>query len=1192
MAKFLQINLHHCIVATTNLLLHLNRHKIDVALIQEPWVKGDRIMGLEDKSFNLIHIGNINKPRTCILARKNIKCFILRQFCCRDVITMKMDMGNFSLMVVSAYFPHFDIIEPPPQMIRDLVGHCRELRTDLLVGCDANSHHLLWGSTDTNDRGLSLLDFLIENNLSVYNIGGDPTFQVKNRKEVLDLTFGTIDKVTDWKVSKEVSFSDHKYIEFSVNTGEYFDAKEFRNPRRTNWKKYRELLTKSIKGRRVDTTSIETLETSIDIIEQSLITSFRKACPLSKQVGKKHQPWWNQDLKRLRKISRIAFNKASKDDDDELWVDYRNKLRNYKREIRKAKKENYENLVEELVSIKDTSRLRKLLSKQEHSIGNLRSSDGSWTENPRDTLRLLFQTHFPGCDLGQDRPEIATSSNVASYPRAREIISLETVKWAANTFGPFKSPGIDGIYPKMLQEALDIVGEDLVDIYRFCLEFSYVPASWRNVKVVFIPKAGKIQHCTAKDYRPISLSSFMLKTLERLIDEFIRSRLCDDSISDSQHAYMKGKSVDSALHAVVHHIEKSLSFNDLTLAAFLDIEGAFNNVNSAAIRSALIEMGIDDPVVNWLMTMLNHRYISSELSGFTIHALATRGTPQGGVISPLLWLLVVNGILRTLNASGIKVVAYADDVIIMATGKFIDTVSDVLGNSLKMLSSWAKECGLNVNAAKTEIVLFAGKKNIPKFNLPKLGGTSLKLSASAKFLGVILDSKLNWIENLKERVRKAYAALYSCQKLVGKKWGLKPKLFHWLYTAVVRPVVSYGCHVWWPVTDIKKYSDMITRLNRVALLSLTGAMRTTSTAAMEIVMDILPLDLHIRQNAKMTLTRLHQTKCLRTGQVRHMTQMVDVSGIVTTDYDIPYNITGGSLNIVIPSLDDWVNDRVDYYTLNVFTDGSKTLTGTGSAFHCAELNIKGYYRLDDDCSIFQAEVYAIAKAAETISMLPIYRCDISFFIDSQAALMALRADNIRSKVVSRCHKELKVLSEQHNIRLCWVPGHKDILGNELADELAKKGSELPREVATSDVFPPLSLQFQRIRMDSRTTWLIRWTSSNSSIQTKSLWDENLLKYSKILLDMDRRQLRMVINLTTGHNTLGKHMVRIGIRNDDTCRWCREAVEDSYHFLCECPALSFRRLKYFGSYFFQDLLELRGCNPWTLLGFIKSSKWEA
>lgn len=72
MISIIQINLHHCIVASNNLILHLNRYNIDVALIQEPWVRGKLIMGLKDDKFNLIFHKDSNKKRACILIKKKL----------------------------------------------------------------------------------------------------------------------------------------------------------------------------------------------------------------------------------------------------------------------------------------------------------------------------------------------------------------------------------------------------------------------------------------------------------------------------------------------------------------------------------------------------------------------------------------------------------------------------------------------------------------------------------------------------------------------------------------------------------------------------------------------------------------------------------------------------------------------------------------------------------------------------------------------------------------------------------------------------------------------------------------------------------------------------------------------------------------------------------------------------------------
>lgn len=74
------------------------------------------------------------------------------------------------------------------------------------MGCDANSHHIVWGSSDTNVRGKSLLDFIVSNDLYVLNKGNSPTFVTANRQEVIDITMGTLEAskfILDWKVSTQ-----------------------------------------------------------------------------------------------------------------------------------------------------------------------------------------------------------------------------------------------------------------------------------------------------------------------------------------------------------------------------------------------------------------------------------------------------------------------------------------------------------------------------------------------------------------------------------------------------------------------------------------------------------------------------------------------------------------------------------------------------------------------------------------------------------------------------------------------------------------------------------------------------------------------------------------------------------------------------------------------------------------------------
>lgn len=153
-------------------------------------------------------------------------------------------------------------------------------------------------------------------------------------------------------------------------------------------------------------------------------------------------------------------------------------------------------------------------------------------------------------------------------------------------------------------------------MFRACLAFRYVPLMWREVRVLFIPKPGKADYTEAKAYRPISLTSFLLKTLERLCDRHIRDTiLIKTPLHPQQHAYSAGKSTESALHVVVSRLEQDISNKTLCLAAFIDIEGAFDKTNFNSIQVALQKQRVEQTLANWILNMLQLRAVRVDLRG-------------------------------------------------------------------------------------------------------------------------------------------------------------------------------------------------------------------------------------------------------------------------------------------------------------------------------------------------------------------------------------------------------------------------------------------------------------------------------------------------------------------------------------------------------------------------------------------------
>lgn len=189
-----------------------------------------------------------------------------------------------------------------------------------------------------------------------------------------------------------------------------------------------------------------------------------------------------------------------------------------------------------------------------------------------------MESHFPGC-ISVDK--FLTNSGTPSLTKrdirlTGTIFHEDRVKWALGKFSPYKSPGPDGIYPCLMQNGMDILIPQLIRIFRSSLLFGHIPESWREVKVVFIPKPGKKSEQLPKSFRPISLSSFLLKTMEKVMDHHIRGTyLVRKPIHKFQFAYQQGKSTETAVHHVVKMVEKTLQAKQIALCAFIDIQGVF-----------------------------------------------------------------------------------------------------------------------------------------------------------------------------------------------------------------------------------------------------------------------------------------------------------------------------------------------------------------------------------------------------------------------------------------------------------------------------------------------------------------------------------------------------------------------------------------------------------------------------------------
>jgi ribonuclease HI len=1208
---FTQINLQHCKVASDLLSERISGQRQGLALVQEPWVRRERVQGLATGGKTVIQGCTQGKPRTCIVTTPNTDITLIPEISNADLtaglLRVKIGGGKRSMVVASAYLPSDAPTLPPTRELEALVLWCRARNLPMIIGSDANARHVIWGSRLTNRRGEALATFLAGTDLELLNRGNAPTFATPSgRRSVIDITVASrsiVDHLKGWKVLKEESLSDHKYITCSLRDSEA-EVVRRRNPRSTNWNKFQRLLGEAIGGRLSLVRTVDDIELEVGVLSSAILAAYEQACPLRTSRRTPKAPWWNQDIAEARNRAQRLFVSALRTGEQDNWDLYRDAKRECKSLIARAKKDSWKAFCDGVTQTPEAGRLQRVLRKDQSGLlGFLRKPDGRFTSSKQETLDHLMDTHFPGSHstqrwVGQGAYRRAPP---LSGTLVAKVFSVEKVRWAISQFEPYKAAGPDGVIPAMLQHGKDVVAPLLSRIFQACAMQRYNPVAWRHAKVIFIPKPGKQTYESAKSFRPISLTSFCLKTMERLLDLYIRIDVMgNDGFHQRQHAYRTGRSTESALRDVAYHADRAILRRQYCLGVFLDIEGAFDNASFGAIERALRGFGVHPCVSGLVGYILRSRTVMCSAGDTEITRQVTRGCPQGGVLSPLLWNLVVDELLRILDEQGIFGQFYADDGTLLVSGGSIRRVASTMQRGLTQVERWCRRNKLAVNPSKTEMVLFTRRRRLDGFVAPSIFGGQLSLSDSVKYLGVVFDRKLSWKAHVENRCNKAQMALFQCRSAIGKTWGLKPSIVYWLYNVVIKPIVLYGAITWWKRAGLTVIRNRLNKLQRLACSMITGCFKTTPTAAMEVMLDQLPLDLAIRGEALLSHKRLVRAGIwvddFGGGGLAEIASSIPLLAMpedrcikeysFNRKFSVSIEDRGGALNRHRGAADA---DR----RITCFTDGSRmeTTGKAGAGYYIREWETRESAPLGSFTSVFQSEVWALKQCALRIVDRGCQNHSVEMFSDSQAALLAVGSHTVVSPLVRGCISALNKVGEENSLTVTWVPGHEGVEGNEIADELARDGSAASFYGPEPAICIPTGSVRSVIRGWLRDCHTRVWHANEGCRQGRLTMLEPSRGFSKLLLGLSRTELRVVTGMLSGHNGLAYHMGKMGMDVDPLCSICGQQYESSIHLICFCDGLDRQRALFLGDTKIEPG-EVGNLPIRSLLGFAKATgKWE-
>uniref|UniRef100_A0A1I8IBT3 Endo/exonuclease/phosphatase domain-containing protein n=1 Tax=Macrostomum lignano TaxID=282301 RepID=A0A1I8IBT3_9PLAT len=1060
--------------------------EVDIYLIQEPYTRKGKPTCLPP-GYQVLYLCANDTPRAIALVKNDLPATIMPMFCSKDMCTFSV----FDLTFVSAYL---DIQEDvPPPLLQELADFCNLQDRKLIVSCDANAHNTAWSSSDTNRRGDLLIDFINSSSLHICNRGSKPTFIVSNRREVIDLTLvsnNALNQVHSWLVRDDLpSLSDHSYIQYSISSvGARHENRDRLNLKKADWTGFRRDLLKLLTEANLPDSSedLPGIEHRCNSLVEILNTAIRANAP-KLFCRKKYSPWWSQELTRMKKNTRRLQRLANGSNTPEDWENYHSALRMYKSAIRRAKKTTWKAYCAGLEGQHPTARLvRTLRHDTLAQCNSLLHLDGNYTTSAEGSLNLLFSTCFPQVD----EPEyVVDDHRPCDHKLFQQCATPQLLQLAANSFKPYKSSGPDNIAPCILQEALklqnfaDSFSKLLVD----CYTTGYIPTIWRMSRVVFIPKPAKGDYTNVKSFRPISLTSFCVKLMERLI--LWRLRECDlrsDPVSKYQYAFQPGRTTEHALHAITSKIESAILSKQLACGLFVDFEGAFDNVLFRSFRNSLSRRNVRHSIVRWIYFMIRKRFVTSTLMGVTLTRAVMKGGPQGGVLTPLLWNLVMDELLTADIPSSITRAGYADDVAAVVSGPDPATLRNLMQQFADKAADWATQHGLKISVTKTVAVVFTKRRKWEMKNLT-VYGRNIPFKKEVKYLGVTLTHDLRWTKHLDNVIGRAKRCFAQLRRAIGPTWGLSPRTVRWIYTGIIRPSITYASLIWTSVLEQKAA--------RQRLYQLQGSICRAIT-------DNIPLDVGVNRRSQ---------------------------------------------------------------GIHCFTDGSlfNGRAGAGIAiFHEGKMLLQESLHLGENTSVFQAEICAIEQCAQQLFQANINNFDINFYTDSQAAIKALTTENISAATVSQCHRSVQSLSVLNRIRIIWTPGHSNILGNELADSLAKEGSNPDGNHRLMRLPTPRSQVTRHINRWLHQQHQLHWNSCTEYRQSRSAMPNLNRKVSDYLISLNRTDLREMCMVLTGHGFFQRH-ISLQTGCPPTCPFCGIGEETAEHHVTFCPYFNKARHKYLG-----------------------------
>lgn len=752
--------------------------------------------------------------------------------------------------------------------------------------------------------------------------------------------------------------------------------------------------------------------------------------------------------------------------------------------------------------------------------------------------------------------------------------------------------------------------KNMLDIFNKVLESGESPKEWKTHIIVPILKPGKPRE-NPHSFRPVSLLSCVGKTFERIIYHRLEWYVENQNLLPSnQFGCRKMRSVHDCLNLLNLKVQETYSKNHYFIVAFLDILGAYDNVNLELLYNQLTKCKVSKKICDWVYKYYKNRefYVRTENSflykdpendlenGLVGPFVNSKGLCQGSILSGLLYIMYVVGMEKKLQNNYTMMLQFVDDLTVGCTGANLNTAKKRLQNKLNVLHSMLNQLQLDVSVEKCKIVIFTRHRTAWRPNI-KIGTQNISVVPQAKLLGVWFDQKSNWDRQILEISNKCQKGINLLRSICGVSWGAHPITMLNLYKAIIRSHFDYSSMLIGTATNTR-----LKRLDTIqyrALRLILGQLQSSPKHLLNY--ETLELPLKIRREfltAKYYIRRKHIKK------LNLHKQLLKNKGLLNKPYynykkkpllvklltkyenlcinatDIPYyyeaNLNSKSVRI---ECDDYSFKKSDlciekhfYSFLNsenpdvcLYTDGSvnRDLQLSSYGIYNESNNERWGHKIQKVTSSWEVEILAIFEAVKYLSNNDYFGQQILIMTDSKSAVQSLKINNWRNnnkKIVTEIKNFYQILRTRQNfIKIVWIPGHQGINGNEIADKVAREslhnGQIYPMLIPDSE-----NIIIKNLKMECENKFM-EWYYDRGKLIGKEFCMANRFYPQKLWFDykMWRKLIVTITRLRCGHGRWPFYLHRMGMTTSSVCICGEEG--DINHVILGCSTRKKKDLFY-------------------------------